>query len=228
MTMYVDSTGRRPMADQDKNSGLIVIVEGLWSCGKTTLARRLAEKYNGVHIPEPDHMTDPSYDPSTSANHWYFHEFNRLAEVAAKAKSEGRVVVMERCQPALLAYMAVNHGVDRGQAEYRSFGQPRVEGDIVVIMKRDLDLVEYDVLRGGIEKYKNGQAFQQSADFLRQYDRSLLAAIRTVAPKIPIVTLERDSAFDRLTAEILPRLLDPTIVRPTPNLINRVTYGLVA
>lgn len=101
--------------------GKIILIEGVWGAGKTTLIENAIKKLNATYIREPNHLT--AKISSKSANfitRWYFkaHEHN-LKRACVLARS-GKIVLVERSHLSSVVFSRVYLN-KKGDAEMRLF-----------------------------------------------------------------------------------------------------------
>lgn len=82
--------------------GKIIVIEGLWQVGKSTLARSLAEQLAGIFLHEPDHQA-LSIQP-VDREYWYAEQFIKLEEQSLRFRNNGQTVIMERSSLSLKSY----------------------------------------------------------------------------------------------------------------------------
>lgn len=78
-------------------NGIILILEGVWGSGKTTLAKNLIKEYGAIFIEEPNHIKFKFENENiTKITKWYFvaHEKNiKTGKIIATTK---KIVIIER------------------------------------------------------------------------------------------------------------------------------------
>jgi len=75
----------------------IIIIEGIWGSGKTTLAKELAKKLNGTFLKEPNHIM--AGIKSKNINHitrWYLNYHQKNFDSAVKLALDGETIIIER------------------------------------------------------------------------------------------------------------------------------------
>ena len=89
-----------------KNStGKIIILEGLWNTGKTTLCEYLKKFYGLRFIEEPNHIkAEIKMKTREDITNWYFKEHLRNLKKAFKLADKGRNITVERSPISTLAF----------------------------------------------------------------------------------------------------------------------------
>ncbi len=102
--------------------GKIIIVEGIWGAGKSTLIKAAIKKFKAKYIPEPNQFLARILSKDTRyITKWYFkaHE-NNFKKAGAIART-GKVVFVERSCLSSVAFSKV-YLKSKKDAEMRRFG----------------------------------------------------------------------------------------------------------
>ncbi|MFA5133930.1 MAG: hypothetical protein WC459_03975 [Patescibacteria group bacterium] len=90
------------------NKGKIIIIEGIWSSGKTTLAKLLSKKLKAKFLREPNHITsgvkskDIHYITS-----WYLKAHKANFDLAVILASRGENIIIERSTLYNIAFQRI-------------------------------------------------------------------------------------------------------------------------
>jgi thymidylate kinase/ADP-ribose pyrophosphatase YjhB (NUDIX family) len=71
----------------------IIIIEGFWRIGKTTIANYLARRYGYALIGEPNHL---NFKIKNGISKWYYKKHKERHQKAIKQRNDGKLVVMDR------------------------------------------------------------------------------------------------------------------------------------
>ncbi len=85
----------------------ILIVEGLWGSGKSTLISRLRNRYSVLFVPEPNYQTSGIKKNITE---WYRKQHKQRMKLAMKYAQYGERVIMERSILSSAAFYYAQHG----------------------------------------------------------------------------------------------------------------------
>lgn len=111
---------------------MIVILEGPWGSGKSTIAAELLVKFpRAIFIPEPDHLVQDI--GGQEIERWYWEQFSKREEEAKKLSLQGNIVILERCRLSVMAYLYSIEDFERLE-QYRSKSEAQ-SSDIFVILK---------------------------------------------------------------------------------------------
>lgn len=118
------------MANGAEQRGLFVVLDGVDGCGKSTQARRLAERFATLGGPSPLHLREPgstrvgealrallldpdsTIGPTSETLLFASARAQMLEELVQPALEEGRHVVCERFNPSTFAYQAWAGGLE--------------------------------------------------------------------------------------------------------------------
>jgi deoxyadenosine/deoxycytidine kinase len=88
-----------------KKNGKIVVIEGLWSIGKTTFCRFLEKYYNFYFIQEPNHVKAGLAERSKMfITNWYFKEHLKNLILGFKTTKNKKNIVIERSPVSSIAF----------------------------------------------------------------------------------------------------------------------------
>lgn len=91
-----------------KKIGKIIIVEGIWGVGKTTLIKNAIKKLSAVFISEPNHLTAKLHlKTANSITKWYLKAHSNNLRKAAAIAYSGKNVFIERSPLASVAFSKV-------------------------------------------------------------------------------------------------------------------------
>lgn len=85
----------------------ILIVEGLWGSGKSTLISRLRNRYSVLFVPEPNYQTSGI---KKNVTEWYRKQHKQRMKLAIKYAQYGEHVIMERSILSSAAFYYAQHG----------------------------------------------------------------------------------------------------------------------
>lgn len=85
----------------------IVIIEGFWGVGKSTLITTIRQSYPVLFIPEPNYI---SAGIKTGISEWYRDQHNKRMELAKKYIGYGENVILERSILSSIAFYYARHG----------------------------------------------------------------------------------------------------------------------
>lgn len=129
--------------------GRFVVFEGPDASGKTTQARRLADRWGAVFTREPggtvigdrirELLLDPRYDEMEHRTEALLYAAGRaqhVAEIIAPALAQGRDVVCDRFVASSLAYQGVGRGLGLAEvAALSAFATGGLTPDVVVLVE---------------------------------------------------------------------------------------------
>lgn len=99
------------------NNNKIITVSGLSACGKTTLLRKLRDRYGAFLVPSSSSLRDKnknfqdvsdSLEDNIVKQKYYFELDKRVSSIAQNAKNEGKLVF---CDRDFLSALAHNYAV---------------------------------------------------------------------------------------------------------------------
>lgn len=127
------------------HGGKIIIIEGVWGAGKTTLITEMSKRLGAVIIDEPDHRISNAISP-LDITQWYFEAHNDNLEMALGLARNGQTVLIERCAAYSAAFSEVYQGVKpskEGVSRMKTLlTTARDEGigiELILLPPRDLD-----------------------------------------------------------------------------------------
>ncbi len=85
----------------------LILIEGFWNIGKTTLINHVRKMNKLIYISEPNHLRG---NIRKSIHGWYEKEHKRRFEVAAKDIKENKKVIMERSLISNISYQYATDG----------------------------------------------------------------------------------------------------------------------
>ncbi|MDE2038176.1 MAG: NUDIX domain-containing protein [Patescibacteria group bacterium] len=94
------------MKSTRNNTPNILLVEGLWGAGKSTLISKIREKYPVLFVPEPNYQVSGI---KTSITEWYKKQHETRLKTALEYASHGEHVVMERSILSNAAFHYAKH-----------------------------------------------------------------------------------------------------------------------
>ena len=166
--------------NQVKKKGRVIIVEGVWGAGKSTLIKSLAKKLKAVVIAEPDHRGRGLTGPK-AITRWYLAAHHRNASRALGQARRGRVAVVERSALASAAYSALRLGgdacrsdVEKLRRQIASARKDRIDFSVLYLKPRDL--------AGTVARMKRTPCLRQFADkkLIIAFDRYLKKAVEDI------------------------------------------------
>ncbi len=136
--------------------GRLIALEGIDGCGKTTQARRLAERLDALYTFEPGATalgTDiralvlgrrpAPIDDRTEALLMAADRAQHVAEVVAPALAAGRWVVTDRFSASMLVYQGYGRGLDLGDLRRLSqWSSGGLEPDLTVLVDVPVEVAE--------------------------------------------------------------------------------------
>ncbi|MGB9743282.1 MAG: hypothetical protein ACPLW9_01010 [Minisyncoccales bacterium] len=99
--------GKSPLKKSWIKLPKIIIVEGFWQIGKTTLINYLAKKFNYTVIVEPDHIVSGI---KKNISKWYRKKHGERYKEAIAQLNRGKRIVMER---SIISSIAFNYAKTR-------------------------------------------------------------------------------------------------------------------
>lgn len=121
----------------------LILVEGLWHSGKSTLCTQMEKEYNYIYLQEPDHKTKNIMD-TDEINDFYFEaHLNNLKSAIAHIKT-GKKVIIERTVLSTVIYnVCINKfDVSTYNVQLEEFNNllSSIRGNkCLVIMKSDIE-----------------------------------------------------------------------------------------
>lgn len=86
----------------------IIVIEGFWGVGKSTIITNIRKSYPVLFIPEPNYI---NAGITSNISGWYRNQHNERMELAKKYINYGESVILERSILSSVAFYYAEHGI---------------------------------------------------------------------------------------------------------------------
>lgn len=174
----------------------LILIEGFWNIGKTTLVNCVKKISKLVYIKEPDHLKD---NVQKNISEWYEKRHKERIKVAAKNIEEGKKVIMERSLISNISYQYAMSGkiLPRYISELKKIGTIDDVGIIFLygsrnfIIKQSRDIKDTETRNLILKK----EFYNRYLEF---YQKILPKYIKTNLKIVKIIKVDKINGFKTL------------------------------
>lgn len=194
--------------------GLIIAFEGLPGCGKSSVARGVAERVEGsVVMPEVSEVAaskgfEVADRASIGTETWFLTQYYTRGNEAARLRGEGKLVIMDRNYASSLAFGFANFVASNNPSLFMHFPSYIVNKAAGTLVKPDAYLffripVEESVKRMESREEMRDELRTGSLQVLRDCERFYKAFFSILEPEVPLYEIDATQPKERVLEEAL-------------------------
>lgn len=184
--------------------GRLVIIEGLWAVGKSTLLGKIAQLSNCVIFSEPD--IDPNSNRNNLSMQYWEWFLERDKAVNQLLQSRLSYLVLERTWLSVLAFLFASEKFEDLELLLgESKKQPRLICDRLIYLTSSVECVHERICRNYNQKFIRSGVLITSHRFLRAYKHFLEANLELLHPKE--IVIGEYSSYSEATISDISNLL---------------------
>ena len=193
--------------------GVIVAFEGLPGCGKSSIAKELAEEFeNCVIIPEVSETAaskgfEVADRASIGTEAWFLTQYYTRDVEAGRLKAEGNLVIEDRNYASSLAFGYANFVTSSNASFFMHFPSYIVNKAVGTLVRPDAYVffripVEVSVERQGSREELTEELRTGSVSVLRECERFYRAFFTVLEPEVPLYEVDATRSKDDVLGEV--------------------------
>ena len=209
-------------------AGIIVAFEGLPGCGKSSVARKAAERIRDcVVMPEVSELAaskgfEVADRASIGTETWFLTQYYTRGTVAARLREEGKTVIMDRNYASSLAFGFANFVASNNPSFFMHFPSYIVNKAAGTLVKPDAYFffkipVSESVRRMDSREEMREELRTGSEQVLRDCERFYRAFFSILEPEVPLYELDATRPKEAVLEEALGLLGDLTKKESRPS-----------
>ena len=202
-------------------SGLIVAFEGLPGCGKSSVAREVAERMEDcVIMPEVSELAasrgfEVADRASIGTETWFLTQYYTRGTEAKRLREEGRLVIMDRNYASSLAFGFANFVASNNPSFFMHFPSYIVNKAAGTLVKPDAYVFFKIPLSESVRRMDSREEMKEelrtgSVQVLMDCERFYKAFFSILEPEVPLYEVDATWSKEAVLEEVLGLLGDLT------------------
>ncbi len=193
--------------------GVIVAFEGLPGCGKSSIAKEIAEEFEDcVIIPEVSETAaskgfEVADRASIGTEAWFLTQYYTRDVEAERLKAEGKLVIEDRNYASSLAFGYANFVTSSNASFFMHFPSYIVNKAVGTLVRPDAYVffripVDVSVERQGSRDELTEELRTESVSVLRECERFYRAFFAVLEPEVPLYEVDATRSKDAVLEEV--------------------------
>ena len=200
--------------------GIIVAFEGLPGCGKSSIAKKVAEKIqNCVVMPEVSEMAasrgfEVADRASIGTETWFLTQYYTRGTEAERLREEGKLVIMDRNYASSLAFGFANFVASSNPSFFMHFPSYIVNKAVGTLVKPDAYVFFRIPVSESVRRQDSREELRTgSVQVLRDCERFYRAFFTILEPEVPLREIDATRSKESVLEDVL-RILGEFTEKP--------------
>ena len=198
--------------------GMIVAFEGLPGCGKSSIAREVAERVEDcVVMPEVSELAasrgfEVADRASIGVETWFLTQYYTRGTEAKRLQDEGKIVIMDRNYASSLAFGFANFVASNNPSIFMHFPSYIVNKAVGTLVKPDAYIYFKIPVSESVKRQDSREELREelrtgNVDVLRDCERFYRAFFAILEPEVPLFEIDATRPKESVLEEVL-RILE--------------------